>query len=93
MRENATSCEVAINILKAGAEVNPNALPSVIHPKELDALKQWYLFQEVAPYCLNKESCSMPTEPKPVVKIDSPMVARICSKRKMTGHNKINCTK
>ena len=72
MREYATSREVAINILKAGAD----ALPTVIHP-----------------YCLNKKSCPMPTEPKPVVKIDSPMLARKCSKCKMTGHNKLNCTK
>nr|XP_022294254.1 uncharacterized protein LOC111104539 isoform X2 [Crassostrea virginica] len=93
VREYATSREVTINILKAEVEVNPTALPTVIHPKGLDALRQWYLFQEVAPYCLNKESCPMPTEPKPVVKIDSPMLARKCSKCKMTGHNKLNCTK
>lgn len=91
VREYATSQEVAVNILKPGAAVDPTVLPLVIPPSGLDAHRQWYLFNEVAPYCVNKESCPKPTMPKPLVKIDSPSLARKCSKCKLTGHNKTTC--
>lgn len=49
VRENATSQEVAVNILKAGAAVDLTVLPSVIPPSGLDAQRQWYLFNEMLP--------------------------------------------
>uniref|UniRef100_A0A8W8MKS9 Uncharacterized protein n=1 Tax=Magallana gigas TaxID=29159 RepID=A0A8W8MKS9_MAGGI len=91
VREYATSQEVSVNILKAGAAVDPTVLPLVILPSGLDAHRQWYLFNEVAPYCVNKESCPKPTVPKPLIKIDLPSLARKCSKCKLTGHNKTTC--
>nr|XP_034320612.1 uncharacterized protein LOC117687723 [Crassostrea gigas] len=91
VREYATSQEVSVYILKPGAAVDPTVLPLVIPPSGLDAHRQWYLFNEVAPYCVNKESCPKPTMPKPLVKIDSPSLARKCSKCKLTGHNKTTC--
>lgn len=91
LREYADSPEVAVSILKAGATVDPNALPTSIPPKGLDAHRQWYLYEEVAPYCANKESCPKPAVCKPIIKMESPSLTRKCSKCKMTGHNKSNC--
>ena len=94
VREYSECPESAISILKTGITVENNVLPTVILAKGLDAQRQWYLYQEVAPYCSNKETCPKPTVPKPVIKVDigSPKLSRKCSKCKLPGHTKQNCS-
>ncbi|KAJ8300352.1 hypothetical protein KUTeg_021871, partial [Tegillarca granosa] len=45
-------------------------LPAVIPPKGLDPARQWYLYEEVAPYCNNKDSCKKPDVTKPILKAE-----------------------
>ena len=46
-----------------------DALPKVVKPKGLDAQRQWYLYEQVRPFChsnLAKDlTCPKPTVPKP----------------------------
>ena len=58
-----------VNLLKNDTW-NPSStnLPSVIHPKGLDAKRQWYLYDQICPYCngeAKNKTCPMPTCPKP----------------------------
>ena len=46
-------------------------LPIVIPQQGIDAQRQWYLYQEVAPYCQDKEVCPKPGIPKPIIKMDT----------------------
>lgn len=71
----SSSAEKPINILKRGQQLlNVDTLPSVITPKGLDAARQWYLYDEIRPFCRdtsdNLQSCPKPVCPKPRVKID-----------------------
>ena len=68
VREYADNEESAINIRKSTRLQVVNFL-AVIPQKGLDALKQLYWYQEIAPYCKNKESCPKPSVQKPIVKI------------------------
>lgn len=70
-----SSAEKPINILKKGQQLpNVDTLPSVITPKGLDAARQWYLYDEIRPFCRDTsdslQSCPKPVCPKPRVKID-----------------------
>lgn len=70
-----SSAEKPINILKRGQQLpNVDTLPSVITPKGLDAARQWYLYDEIRPFCRDTsdslQSCPKPVCPKPRVKID-----------------------
>lgn len=58
VRKYATSQEVEVNILQAGAAVNPTVLLSVISLSGLDTHRQLCLFNEVASFCANKDSQS-----------------------------------
>ena len=75
VKEYADSVVETVNILKRGHAVfDSDALPSVITPKGLDPARQWYLYDEIRPYCKNVsdtlESCPKPTCPRPHVKCE-----------------------
>ena len=71
-RDYASSDEIAINIMKSGTMQNLQLaqLPTVIPQKDLDAQRQWYLYQQVAPYCKNKEVCPKPSVTKLIIKMN-----------------------
>ena len=99
VRKYATDLETSINVLKSKdhrfQELCPQ-LPEVIPMKGLDAQRQWYLFEEVAPFCSNKEVCPKPSCLKPVIKVDTQGASslsndskkRKCSHCKKLGHCK-----
>ena len=63
-REYANSDEVERDLLQAGASLD--GMPSKVPLPGLDAARQWYLYDEVAPFCLNPaKACPKPTMPKP----------------------------
>lgn len=70
-KELADSPEVHISLLRAPKSTIPNTdvLPSIIVPKGLDPHRQWYLFEQIRPFChsnLSKDfTCPKPTVPKP----------------------------
>lgn len=72
-KEYANSLEVKHSILRPGKacamSVIADKMPNVIIPKGLDAARQWYLFEQIRPFChsnLAKDlTCPMPNVPKP----------------------------
>ena len=45
--------------------------PKVIPVNGLDAQRQWYLFEEVVPYCSNPLVCQRSVCPKLVIKVET----------------------
>ena len=74
MKEYSDSEEVSVNILKRGVH-DFGTLPPVIVPTGLDPARQWYLYDEIRPFCKdtsdNLQSCPKPSCPKPKVKYDN----------------------
>ncbi|KAJ8300917.1 hypothetical protein KUTeg_022436 [Tegillarca granosa] len=94
VKEYANSPEVEINVLRNQncrfPHLDPE-LPAVIPPKGLDPARQWYLYEEVAPYCNNKDSCKKPDVTKPILKAEQSEEydkKRKCSHCKSCGHTK-----
>ncbi|KAJ8316113.1 hypothetical protein KUTeg_006127 [Tegillarca granosa] len=94
VKEYANSPEVEINVLRNQncrfPHLDPE-LPAVIPPKGLDPARQWYLYEEVAPYCNNKDSCKKPEVTKPILKAEQSEEydkKRKCSHCKSCGHTK-----
>ncbi|KAJ8305251.1 hypothetical protein KUTeg_015796 [Tegillarca granosa] len=94
VKEYANSPEVEINVLRNQncrfPHLDPE-LPAVISPKGLDPARQWYLYEEVAPYCNNKDSCKKPDVTKPILKAEQSEEydkKRKCSHCKSCGHTK-----
>ena len=73
VRDYASSDDISINIMKSGTMQNlqPAQIPIVISQKGLDAQRQWYLYQEVAPCCQNKKVCPKPCVPMTIIKMDA----------------------
>ena len=66
-------------------------MPSELPRKGLDAMRQWYLYQEIRPLCYdNKDiTCPKPTMPKPEIAIVEHVdKTKKCSYCKETGHEK-----
>ncbi|XP_053378951.1 uncharacterized protein LOC123554942 [Mercenaria mercenaria] len=58
------SIETEINILRQGVDI-AGKFPNRITIPELDACRQWYLYNEIAPLCDNSSVCPKPAVPKP----------------------------
>ena len=71
-KEFANSPEVQVELLKCPTTVCPitNDLPEVVTPKDFNSQRQWYLYEQIRPFChsnLAKDiSC-----PKPTVQTES----------------------
>ena len=66
MKTHADAEESSINIMKR----EPGNFPEEITQPGLEPQRQWYLYEEVAPYCKNSVSCPKPSVPKPVIKLE-----------------------
>ena len=66
MKTHADAGESSINIMKR----EPSNFPEEITQPGLEPQRQWYLYEEVAPYCKNSVSCPKPSVPKPVIKLE-----------------------
>ena len=71
-REFANSDDVKFQLLKKGINVSSfssSNLPPIVTPKGLDAQRQWYLYEQIRPFChsnLTKDiTCPKPTVSKP----------------------------
>jgi hypothetical protein len=68
-----------------------SSMPSELPRKVLDAMRQWYLYQEIWPLCYdNKDiTCPKPIEPTPEMTVVEHFdKTRICSYCKQTRHTK-----
>ena len=66
MRSYADDVKKEIKLLKSGVTVQ---IDITVNPG-LDAARQWYLYDEVRPYCPSKimdNVCPKPTVPRPVL--------------------------
>ncbi|XP_053376392.1 uncharacterized protein LOC123561263 [Mercenaria mercenaria] len=69
LRRYADGVETSFNMLKE--PIQPTDFPGELHPTGLDAARLWYLYEQVAPYCANKQIFTMPTVPKPsLIKVE-----------------------
>ena len=63
VKEYASSEEKSFNLLRPGKMIA--GYPDIIPIPSLDLKRQWYLYEEVSPLCINISSCDKPSEPKP----------------------------
>ena len=75
-----------INIMKRGQiQIDSETLPDTIIPKGLDAARQWYLYDEIRPYCKNTSetltSCCKLTCAKPSQRVNVETDKRKCPKK------------
>ena len=69
MKTYANDTEKEVKLMKTGMTVEKTALPNITVNPGLDATRQWYLYEEVRPYCpspLMEQVCPRPSVPKPV---------------------------
>ena len=68
VRTLADSPELAVMISSENT-VDIHKLPHDVIPKGLDLKRQWYLYEEISPFCSSSETasvtCPHPTQPKP----------------------------
>ena len=102
LRRYATDPETSIDVLKDKNKRFSklcSILPEVLPVKGLDPHRQWYLYEEVAPYCANPKVCPKPDCPKPSIKIEcdstntSNEKRRKCSHCKKEGHCRVKSGK
>ena len=68
LKEHSDTPEVKLSLLKQSWTPTKEELPNVVPPKGLSAERQWYLYDQIRPYCPDEDkdaTCPMPTEPKP----------------------------
>ena len=67
-KEQCDSTEVKHELLKAPWTPDVNDLPAVIPPRGLSAERQWYLYDQIRPFCPAEDMdsvCPLPSVPKP----------------------------
>ena len=90
VKEYCDSLEKEFRLLKKRVVID-SSMPSELPRKGLDAMRQWYLYQEIRALCYgNKDiTCPKPTVPNPEITIVEHVdKTRKCSYCKETGHEK-----
>lgn len=67
VREQCDSPEIELDLLKAPWEPDFDELPTVIPPRGLNAERQWYLYDQIRPFCPEDDKdtvCPLPSVPK-----------------------------
>ena len=82
VRETALSTDSTVNILKVDHQFILDAgMPQLTNIKGLDAQRQWYLFEQIRPFCKTVLSadftCPEPSCPKPAAKSNQTLVSTI----------------
>ena len=68
VRERSDTVEQDIDLLKEPWTPNADTMPDVIPPKGLNPDRQWYLYEQIRPFCPpnNQDTtCPLPTVPRP----------------------------
>lgn len=66
--EQCDHSEVEIDLLKAPWKPDVDELPSVIPPLGLSVERQWYVYEQIRPFCPEDDKdtvCPLPSVPKP----------------------------
>ena len=77
VKEYSDSDELSINILKVDPEVvSATGMPQLTQIKGLDPQRQWYLYEQIQPFCKSNLTaditCPQPNCPKPAPKVAQP---------------------
>ena len=68
IKERCDTSEHSLDLLKASWAPKPTDLPTVIHPKSFSAERQWYLYNQIWPFCPdmdNDVTCPLSSVPLP----------------------------
>lgn len=68
VRERNDTAEVKFELLKEPWNLDVHTLPNIISPHGLSADRQWYLFEQIRPFCPDEDKdsvCPLPSVPKP----------------------------
>ena len=69
VKERVDTQQTQIQLLKSPWMPDGSDLPSIIQPKGLSPERQWYLHDQIGPFCPENDrniTCPFPTVPKPV---------------------------
>ena len=67
VKERADTQQTRIQLLKSPWMPDGSELPSIIQPKGLSPERQWYLYDQIGPFCPENDrniTCPFPTVPK-----------------------------
>ena len=68
VKERSDSVEVEVDLLKDPWNPDVDELPPVVPPRGLNADRQWYLYEQIRPFCPLEDQdsvCLLPSVPKP----------------------------
>ena len=68
VKEHSDSTEVRIDLLKDSWSPDAHELPRLTPPRGLSADRQWYMFEQIRPFCPDDDkdvTCPKPSVPKP----------------------------
>jgi len=66
VRQYCDDEEESISVLRPSLmEEDVVQFPEIVTIKDLDPKRAWYLYEEVAPLCINTESCPKPSTSRP----------------------------
>ena len=68
MKDQNETPEVQFVLLKELFDVDFNTLPNIISPHGLTIERQWYLYEQIRPFCPDEDKdmvCPLPSLPKP----------------------------
>lgn len=107
VRERSDTPENKLNILKEPWSPDPTVLPDVIPPRGLSPDRQWYLYEQIRPFCPVEDMdsvCPLPSVPKPGSRQCTPVPdqaedlatpppkrQRVCGICREAGHNRRKC--
>ena len=106
VRELSDSPEVEISLLKEPWTTDPEELPAVIPPRGLSTERQWYLYEQIRPFCPDDDKdyvCPLPLVPRPGgsrrgtpspddgTTPPAPKRKRTCGVCKQEGHDRRSC--
>ena len=66
-KEHSDSPEERLQLLKQSWSMDSSVLPDVVPPRGLSSEHQWYLHEQIRPFCPEEDkdiTCPMPTVPK-----------------------------
>lgn len=91
VRQYCDDEEKEFKLLKNRCVVDISSEPLELPRKGLDAMRQWYLYQEIRPHCHGSKdvTCPKPLVPKPeATVVEERDKIRKCSYCKQSGHEK-----
>lgn len=68
VKERCDTPEMELELLKESWEPDVDELPTIVPPHGLSAERQWYLYEQIRPFCPEDDkdsTCPLPSVPRP----------------------------